>query len=62
MGSEKPERLTMTVEECGEALGVSRGTAYLLARTGAIPVIRLGKRRLVVPKLALAKLLEQTTK
>jgi excisionase family DNA binding protein len=58
----KKEKLTMTVEEAGEALGISRATAYLLANTGHIPVIRLGERRLVVPKAALLKLLESAGK
>lgn len=62
MDTTRTERMTMTIEEAGEALGVSRATAYLLARTGGIPAIRLGERRLVVPKIALAKLLEKTTK
>ena len=62
MDTKKTERLTMTVEEAGEALGVSRATAYLLAKTGGIPVIRLGERRLVVPKAALLKLLEAGNK
>ena len=58
----KMGKLTMTVEEAGEALGISRATAYLLANTGRIPVIRLGERRLVVPKAALLKMLESAGK
>lgn len=58
MDTNKTERLTMTVEEAGEALGISRATAYMLAKTGGIPVIRLGERRLVVPRVALQKMLE----
>ena len=58
MEKKETERLTMTISEAGEALGVSRATAYLLARTGGIPVIRLGERRLVVPKAQLQKMLE----
>ncbi|MGA7678316.1 MAG: helix-turn-helix domain-containing protein [Dehalococcoidia bacterium] len=58
----KMERLTMTVEEAGEALGISRATAYLLAKTGDIPVIRLGERRLVVPIKALDELLASAGK
>jgi len=53
------EKLTMTVKEAGEVLGVSRATAYILASTGQIPTIRLGERRLVVPKAALMKMLER---
>ncbi len=41
---ESKEKLTMTVKEAGEALGVSKATAYMLANTGQIPVIRLGER------------------
>ena len=50
------DELTMAIPEVAKALGISRGLAYQLAREGTIPVIRLGKR-LVVPKLALQKLL-----
>lgn len=59
---EHKERLTLTVEEAGEVLGISRATAYMLANTGKIPTIRLGERRLVVPKAALMKMLEAVEK
>jgi excisionase family DNA binding protein len=52
------DKLVMTVEEAGRCLGVSRPTAYLLAKQGKIPVIRLGPRRLVVPIAALYRMLE----
>ncbi len=42
-------RLTISVPEAGELLGVSRNKAYELARDGIIPTLRLG-RKLVVPK------------
>jgi excisionase family DNA binding protein len=51
------EKLTYTVEEAGRILGVSRPTSYMLARTGQLPVLRLG-RRLLVPKIALERLLQ----
>jgi excisionase family DNA binding protein len=51
------ERLTYTVDEAGRLLGVSRNSAYQLARTGQLPTIRLG-RRLLVPKAALNRLLD----
>ena len=47
-----PELLTMTVEEAALKLGISRNTAYACARSGQLPVIRLGKRMLV-PRAAL---------
>lgn len=40
--------LTLTVEQAGKVLGISRSTAYELVRAGDIPSLRLG-RRLVVP-------------
>ena len=51
------EKLTLTITEAAQLLGISRTTAYELARQGKIPVLRLGKR-LVVPKAALERMLE----
>lgn len=45
-------KLTLTVEEAGEVLGISRGLAYELVKRGELPALRLG-RRLVVPVDAL---------
>jgi excisionase family DNA binding protein len=39
---------TLTVEEAGRVLGISRSLAYEAARRGEIPVIRIGKRYLVL--------------
>lgn len=50
------ERPTITVEEAGEALGISRSSAYAAAKSGAIPTLRIG-RRWVVPTAALRQLL-----
>jgi len=50
-------RRTFTVEEAGQILGLGRNTAYALAKSGRLPTIRLG-RRLLVPKAALDRLLE----
>ncbi len=41
-------RQTMTVSEAADVLGISRTTAYMLVRSGAIPSLRL-RRRIVVP-------------
>lgn len=43
------ERLTYTVDEAAQVLGVSRGVAYDQVRSGEIPARRLGKRW-VIPK------------
>jgi excisionase family DNA binding protein len=50
-------RLTISVEEAGQLLGISRGLAYELVSRGDIPSIRLG-RRIVVPRRALDQLLD----
>lgn len=50
-------RLTMTVEEAAELLGISRAFAYKLVKSEALPHVRLG-RRVVVPRTALERLLE----
>ncbi len=52
------EKLTYTVEECARLLGIGRQLAYSKVKTGEIPVVKIG-RRLLVPRKALDKLLEQ---
>ena len=52
------DKLTMSVEEAAKVLGVGRNFCYELAKTGQLPTIRLGARRLVVPRVALEKMLE----
>lgn len=52
-------RLTLSIEETGRILGISRGAAYAYAKAGTIPTIRLGKRRLV-PKAAIDRMLGLT--
>jgi excisionase family DNA binding protein len=49
-------RETLTVEQAAVALGISRSTAYTLARRGNLPTLRLG-HRLVVPRVQLDRLL-----
>jgi excisionase family DNA binding protein len=51
------ERLTLTVVEAGRKLGLSRMTAYVAAKNGQIPTIRIG-RRILVPRAALERLLD----
>ncbi len=52
------ERLTLTVDEAAKILGIGRQLAYNRVKTGEIPVIKIG-RRLLVPRKALERLLEQ---
>ena len=53
-------RLTYTVEEAAQLLGISRGLAYELVKAGEIPSVQLG-RRLVVPRAALHSMLAAAT-
>ena len=41
------EKLTLSVPEAAEALGVSRAQAYIMVNSGELPSIRVGRRRLV---------------
>ena len=52
------EKLTLTVNEVSKVLGISRGLAYSMVKTGEIPSVRFGKR-VLVPRRALEKLLEE---
>lgn len=52
-------RMTMTVEEAAEILGISRTSAYLSAARGEIPTRRLGRRVLVLMAPFLEMLGEQ---
>jgi excisionase family DNA binding protein len=55
LGLTDSDRLVLTVAEAGALLGISRTFAYELVARGELPVIRLGRRRLV-PKRALLEL------
>jgi excisionase family DNA binding protein len=55
-------RLTYTVEEAATALGISRGLAYAMVREGRLPALRLGQRRLIIPRAALEGLLDLAPK
>jgi len=56
MQTEANERLTLTVDEAGRKLGLSRISAYAAAKNGQIPTIRIG-RRILVPRVAFERLL-----
>ena len=51
-------RLTLTIEEAANLLGIGRQLAYDKVKTGEIPVLKIG-RRLLVPRAALEKLLNE---
>lgn len=48
------DRLVFTITEAAEVFGISRAFAYELCARGELPVIRLGRRRLVPKKALLA--------
>lgn len=49
-------RLTLTVEEAAEMLGISRAFAYKLVKRDELPIVRLG-RRVVIPRRAIETML-----
>ena len=51
-------RQTVTVAEAAALLGIGRSSAYEAVRRGQIPSIKIG-RRVLVPVVALQKLLEE---
>ena len=51
-------KLTLSVEEAAKVLGIGRNLCYDRVKTGEIPAIKIG-RRLLVPRRALEKLLEE---
>jgi excisionase family DNA binding protein len=53
------ERQTLTVGETAHRLGISRALAYKAAQRGELPVIRIGRRYLVL-KTQLERILAST--
>ena len=51
------ERLTLSVEEAANLLGISRSTAYECVRTGELPAVNFG-RRVLIPRRRLMRLLD----
>ena len=50
------DRTTLTIEEAGAVLGISRGSAYQAAKERTLPTVKIG-RRLLVPRVALERML-----
>ena len=53
-----PTKITYTVTEAAELLGISRSSAYECVRRGEIPSLTLG-RRVVIPCRAFEALLDR---
>lgn len=49
-------RLTVTVDEAAQMLGISRNSAFRAVQRGQLPSIRIG-RRILIPRDRLAELL-----
>jgi hypothetical protein len=57
---QKDEPLTLSVPEAGRRyFGLSPESSYHAARTGALPTIRIGSKRLRVPVRAMERLLDR---
>ena len=52
------EKLTYSVPEAAEMLGIGRSAAYQAIRSGQIPSVKIGKR-IIVPKVALQRKLSE---
>ena len=53
-----PDRLTWSIAEAAQVLGISRASAYEAAHRGELPVRVIG-RRMLVPRVALLRLLNE---
>ena len=53
---EQTHRLTLTVDQAAELLGISRSATYEAIRRDEVPHLRFG-RRIVVPRAALIRML-----
>lgn len=53
------ERATMSVPEMAKKLGVSRSLGYEMVKSGQMPALRLGLKRIVVPISAVERMLEE---
>lgn len=51
------EKLTLTVQDTAQMLGLSRNSVYQGVLTGEIPHVKVGKR-ILIPRAALERMLE----
>ena len=54
--------LTLTLEDAADLLGISIYLARIMASTGQLPTIRLGKKLIRVPRVKLEQMLAADTK
>ena len=60
MGNNNDEALVLTPKEAMKLLRCSRSVMYSGIKDGSIPAIRLGPRKIVIPRAKLMRLLEGT--
>ncbi|MBT9142586.1 MAG: hypothetical protein DDT32_00425 [Syntrophomonadaceae bacterium] len=53
------DKLVFSVPEAAARLQISRGLCYSLVKQKVLPSVKLGARRLVIPKLALEEFLNR---
>jgi len=57
------QKMTLSIPEVAETLGISRNLAYELAARGELPgLIHLGQKRVVCSRLAIERLLQGDSK
>jgi len=57
------QKMTLSIPEVAEMLGISRNLAYELAARGELPgLIHLGQKRVVCSRLAIDRLLQGESK
>ena len=59
MDNQTNGKLAYSILEVAAALGISKCLAYSLCKKGVIPTVKMGERRLIVPRVALEKMLLQ---
>jgi excisionase family DNA binding protein len=59
--NKKTNRLTFTVEETAQLLGLSRNSAYQACLLGHLPHLRVGKR-ILIPRVAIERMLAEAGK
>ena len=52
------KKITVSVEEMAEMVGISRSVAYQIIKEKDFPVVRVSERRLIIPVKSLEKWLE----
>lgn len=56
------EKPALSVPEAAQILGISRSLAYEAVKNGQIPTLKMGVRRIIVPTVAIERMLEQAAK